>query len=134
MIHLDKGLPVVLVTGSRNLKDPRPVRAALTDTWQRIGGPITVLHGNAPGVDFHAKQWALEHRPAGIRMISIPAEWDLYGRAAGPKRNTRMVQTPGIVRVLAFPMGRSPGTRDCIRQARAAGLHVIIHEIAEAAA
>ncbi len=57
------------------------------------------------------------------------ADWRTHSRAGGPIRNRVMVRA-GAWRVLAFPIGRSPGTRDCIRAAQAAGLHVIVHDIA----
>jgi hypothetical protein len=52
--------------------------------------------------------------------------------AAGPYRNQVMIDAAVAarrqgwqVRVLAFPSGASPGTRDCMRRALAAGLEVI---------
>lgn len=50
------------------------------------------------------------------------ADWNEYGRAAGPIRNQEMVDAGADV-CLAFPTG-GPGTRDCMRRARDAGIRV----------
>lgn len=56
------------------------------------------------------------------------ADWDRYGRAAGPIRNKVMVDSkPDLV--LAFPYGESRGTRHCIRVANEAGIPVIVVEV-----
>lgn len=119
----------VLVTGSRDLTHPGPVHQALTRTWIRIGRPIVVVHGACPrGADDHAHVWADMHAFAGITTERWPADWRAWGRAAGPIRNGAMVKAGPYAAVLAFPLGSSPGTRDCIRQARLAGYEPEIHE------
>jgi len=54
-----------------------------------------------------------------------------YCPAAGPRRNKKMVDmlNPDKDVVLAFPYGKSAGTRGCIRLAEKAGLHVIVYEL-----
>jgi hypothetical protein len=54
------------------------------------------------------------------------ADWAHAGRAAGPQRNARMLAS-GIDQVLAFRAdGPSPGTDDCVAQARARGIPVTV--------
>lgn len=51
--------------------------------------------------------------------------------AAGPRRNKIMVDQldPETDQVLAFPYGKSAGTRGCIKLAERAGLDVIVYEL-----
>jgi hypothetical protein len=118
----------VIVTGSRDWADAAVVRTALTRAWRDGGQPLVVVHGACPtGADAIADAWAVEHEHCGITVERWPANWRTFGRAAGPARNTAMV-AKGADLVLAFPLGRSAGTRGCIAAARRAGLHVIVHE------
>lgn len=85
---------------------------------------VTALaHGAAPGADSVAHRWAIRHR---VPVSPYPAAWHIDGKAAGPIRNARMLQEFRPDAVVAFPGGR--GTADMIRQARAAGVRVILVE------
>lgn len=93
------------------------------------GGPtpgvtVTVIHGGARGADQLAGDLA---RRAGFTVEPHPADWVARGRAAGPIRNQAMVDAGADI-CLAFPIGPSPGTRDCARRAAAAGIPVHTHE------
>jgi len=82
--------------------------------------PITaVIQGGAPGADLQGKLWA-EMR--GIKCVTVPADWNTHGKAAGPIRNRRMLTDFNPDMVVAFPGGR--GTADMVRQATAAGVKV----------
>src|ERR1044072_2144882 len=74
----------VLVCGSRNLSEKRrrEVIDALEYFWRR--NPLVVIHGNAKGADTIAKEWAFER---GVGHVPFHADWDKYGRKAGPIRN-----------------------------------------------
>jgi hypothetical protein len=81
-----------------------------------------MMQGGARGADAMSRLWAKTH-PEIVRWVS-PAQWELHGKAAGPIRNSRMLEwKPDLV--VAFPTG-GPGTADMIKQARAAGVEVII--------
>lgn len=58
----------------------------------------------------------------GCPVIRMDANWDFYGKKAGPIRNTWMLKyaTPDLV--IAFPGGG--GTADMVAQAEAAGIDV----------
>lgn len=129
--HVDPDPPTscrrVLVTGSRDWTDTGAVREALNLAWRDAGQPIVVVHGACPtGADHIADGWAVEHECAGITVERHRADWTL-GPRGGPVRNLRMVNL-GAWRVLAFPLGASPGSRGCVRLAQAAGLDVRVHE------
>ena len=59
---------------------------------------------------------------ARSRAGSYPAQWDVYGRRAGPIRNQEMIDEGKPDGVVAFPGGK--GTADMVRRAEAAGLKV----------
>lgn len=111
----------VLVTGSRNWGNPDAVaRAMLKIIPPDARESVTVVHGGCPtGADAIADAIAREH---GWRLEVHPARWKAEGRAAGPLRNQRMVDAGADI-CLAFPLGESRGTRDCIRRAVASGIN-----------
>lgn len=111
----------VLITGSRNWTDQQAVRDTLV-THMRKGD--TLVSGACPtGADALCEQFWAPYGP----VERHPADWSTHGRAAGPLRNQAMVDTaPDLV--LAFPLGDSRGTWDCVRRARTAGLAVIVTE------
>ncbi len=106
----------VLVTGSRYWTDVTTIEKELT------GLPIetTIVHGGAKGADTIADVIATE---MGFKVEVFPANWEQYGRAAGPIRNREMLLTnPDLV--LAFLKPASKGTKDCIKQAKARKIKV----------
>ena len=74
------------------------------------------------GADYLAESVAHE---LGWEVEQFPADWDTYGRAAGPIRNAVMVEKGADV-CLAFPMTGSRGAIDCMRRAKVAGIPVIV--------
>lgn len=121
--------PVVLiVTGSRYLSDPSPVRAVLSEY---LGRDVVLYHGDNPGgADSHAHAFAEE---SGWRIRRHPARWRAYDDlSAGKIRNGQMVAAAVRearslrcdVVCLAFPGPSSTGTPDCMRKARLYGVSV----------
>jgi hypothetical protein len=82
-----------------------------------------LIHGacHLGGADILADEWAkargIPVKPCGVDH-AIDGPWP----GAGPRRNGRMFATTRPDAVVAFPGDR--GTRNMIRQARAAGLPV----------
>jgi YspA, cpYpsA-related SLOG family len=108
----------VLVCGGRNYADAPKVWAIL-DSIHEEHGITSVFHGAATGADEYAGRWANEH---GIHCIPVPADWEQYGRAAGPMRNRQMLAwDPDLV--IAFPGGS--GTAHMIALAKRVGLPVM---------
>lgn len=107
----------ILVCGGRNFKDRVTVFTAL-DFY--ANGAERIIHGNAPGADRLAEEWA-EGR--GIWCVAYSADWQKHGKAAGPLRNQMMLDMERPSLVVAFPGGR--GTADMIARARKAGVTVI---------
>lgn len=114
----------ILVTGGRDYTD----RTAVTRALRHLGehyihgarpGEIVLVHGDATGADQLA---ADEAQRLGWRTEAHPADWDAYGKAAGPRRNAEMVRL-GASYLVAFPGGH--GTAHCRRIALTAGIPVI---------
>jgi hypothetical protein len=109
----------VLVCGGRDYSDRALLRGAL-GVWHRRHPITRIIHGGAPGADTMAGEWALEN---DIRCDVYPADWERYGRRAGPLRNKRMLREAKPDLVMAFPGGR--GTLDMVRRAGLAGVRVV---------
>ena len=109
----------VLVCGGRNFDDYDTVKTVLSalHTTRRI---TLLIHGGASGADTLAGQWARRHQ---IPVKVFPADWDTYGKGAGPLRNQQMLQQGKPDMVVAFKGGR--GTADMLRRAGEAGLEIM---------
>lgn len=99
----------VAIIGSREYPDMERVRAYVAT----LPEGTVVLSGAAPGVDTVAAEAA---RARGLEVVEIPALWRLYGKGAGPIRNSEIVEQ--AEKVIAFWDWRSPGTWDAIRKAQ----------------
>jgi len=134
----------VLVTGSRNLTDAALVSDGLAYAQAMFSPrPVVIVHGGADGADGLAHELAPTF---GMTRECWPANWKGPCRktcrpghrrkrqdgtdfcpAAGNYRNQQMVDA-GAELALAFPLGVSTGTRDCMRRAEAAGIPVRTYE------
>lgn len=108
----------VLVTGGRDYENAERVYAAL-DYLHRYRGIACIIQGNSTGADCFARRWANRR---GVQLKTFPAEWRALGRAAGPIRNSLMLDESKPDLVLAFP--GNEGTADMVRKALFAGVPV----------
>lgn len=108
----------ILVCGGRDYKNVSAVFHALTALHAKRGISL-IIEGGATGADRLGRQWVEQN---GIPFSTFEADWDAYGKAAGPKRNTRMLAEGKPDGVIAFPGNR--GTADMVLQAEAAGVKV----------
>lgn len=114
----------VLVCGGRNWAwcrwDAEPVekrRALLQrkqtfwvlDQIDMIIGVDVIIHGDARGADRASGAWADSRR---VTVEPYPADWKLHGRAAGPIRNSQMLDEGWPDLGVAFPGG--VGTSDMV--------------------
>jgi len=109
----------VIVCGGRDYPDDAHVWRTL-DALDDEHGIRALAHGGATGADDHAGRWAeisrIEHRV-------FRADWKKHGKAAGPRRNQKMLDEFKPDVVVAFPGGR--GTADMVRRAIDSGVRVI---------
>jgi hypothetical protein len=113
-------MKVVLVTGGREYSDAEKVRSTLNMVYTERFPIDYLMEGGARGADYLAHLWAVEN---GIQPVTMYANWDFYGKAAGSKRNGNMLSLVKIDLVVAFPGGN--GTADMVRKARAVGIEVL---------
>lgn len=111
----------VLVCGSRHFNDYELLKRVLDD--YRIS---SIIHGAARGADSLAGRYGKE---MGKPVSEFPAQWDTYGRRAGPIRNSQMLREGLPELVIAFRGSNSRGTQNMIDQARKAGIPVEVVEI-----
>lgn len=111
----------ILICGGRDFKDYPLMSAALFHFQERYGKIDCIVHGGARGADLFADEWGGE---MGIKTKSYPADWNKYGKAAGPIRNGEMLkENPDIRYVIAFPGGA--GTRNMCARAKKYGIPVL---------
>jgi hypothetical protein len=98
-----------IVAGSREYTDYRRVKEIL-NCWE-----ITeIVHGNCRGVDKLGERYAKEHN---IPFKPFPADWETYGKAAGPIRNREMAEYAKEGRLILIWDGKSKGSADMKKQA-----------------
>ena len=112
----------LVVCGGRDFADEAVLAAAL-DRFLAEHEAVEFVTGHAPGADALAEKYASEH---GIPNKIIPADWQQYGRSAGPIRNRQMLDYAAEAEpaVLAFWDGKSRGTRHTIETAKTMGIAV----------
>lgn len=113
----------LIVCGSRNLVCDRHcviVANAIERFIARYWQPDLVISGAQRGADTMGEHWA---QAAGVRVERYPAQWELYGASAGPKRNAQMVRIADGLVVVRFPSSR--GSADVLRKALAKGIPVV---------
>lgn len=111
----------VIVCGGRDYQDRERVFSTLDEIHAET--PITMLiQGGAKGADDLAFRWGMHVKGGHMELLTVHAEWEKYGRRAGPIRNAQMLEEkPDLV--IAFPGGR--GTANMIRQTLDAGVRLI---------
>lgn len=113
--------PRVLVCGSRHWDDTDAIHERLGE----LPDHTVILQGGAMGADRLAMGVANRR---SLAVTTYYADWQRYGRAAGPKRNQRMLDHGQPDFVIAFheDIRSSKGTLDMVRRARKAGVPVEI--------
>lgn len=115
----------LLVCGSRDWTN-RDYLTGVLDGIHASQEVTALIEGEASGADSMARDWALGH---GIIVVKFAVDWRPNGvldRSAGIKRNAAMLRHGKPELVVAFWDRRSPGTRDMVGRAQAAGLEVWI--------
>lgn len=101
----------LIIAGSRSTRHDlaiAQVKAALAAALTVWPEPTAILEGGARGIDAAAKAHLSNYYP----VRSYPADWDKYGKGAGPFRNRQMAQDGDCL--LAIWDYRSPGTGNMI--------------------
>ena len=112
----------VLICGDRNWSDEKVIEKVIIEL------PVTtvIIQGGARGADSIAEKIA---RQRGMDVLTFRAEWEKYGRSAGPIRNREMLieGMPDLVIAFHQDLEHSKGTKNMVEQARKAGIQVNIY-------
>ncbi|MBQ2704246.1 MAG: DUF2493 domain-containing protein [Clostridia bacterium] len=101
----------VLVAGSRNYNDYEEAKAFIQKCINRIEKEyeLVFVSGDCRGADKLGEQFALEN---DYNVEKHPADWERFGKSAGPKRNETMAKVADYI--ICFWDGRSKGTKSMI--------------------
>lgn len=121
----------VIIAGSRQFNDYKLMLNTLDELGVHLINtidPVEIISGHATGADTLGEKFAKAY---GYPLKIFPADWNKYGKAAGPIRNEEMAKyaseaNRGIL--IAFPVGESRGTRNMIKLAKQYGLEVNVVE------
>lgn len=134
----------IIVTGSRSINDQKKISDILVEKLKDIllapslteqDLDITLVHGDAEGVDKICGEWATAHNIAVKAEPTTDADWKLYGNGAGNVRNLKMLnetigkvkETGGLLFPVAFWDGSSTGTKHMIDSIKKAGYNCDTH-------
>lgn len=118
----------ILITGDRNWDDVETMVSALSS----FPSGTILVHGACRGADVTG---AAVGEQLGFVLRAYPADWDRYGKGAGPVRNQQMLDSEHlpyepILTCFAFhkDIKNSKGTADMVSRAKKAGIKVVVFE------
>lgn len=116
----------VIIAGGRDFTDYHKLKTYMNCLLQLLDkSQVEIISGGAKGADSLGERYAREF---GYKLKRFPADWNKYGKAAGPIRNKEMAlyaaEAKGVL--VAFWDGSSRGTYDMITRAKEYGLEVYI--------
>ena len=120
----DKDQARIIVAGGRDFTDYALLSETLDVILERYTlHEVQIVSGCCRGADALGEQYAREH---GIPVVRFPADWQAYGKAAGPIRNRKMAEYAAECdgMLVAFWDGKSRGTASMIRLAEKYGLRI----------
>ena len=104
----------VIVSGGRDFENYSYLKESLYKILVDIKEPIVIVSGGANGADMLGERYA---RSKGYEIERHPAQWELFGRSAGHRRNAEMgisVKENGKGMLVAFYDMKSKGTSNMI--------------------
>jgi predicted Rossmann fold nucleotide-binding protein DprA/Smf involved in DNA uptake len=110
------------IIGSRNFTDKTFFNNKISEWITKYGKPNRIISGGAKGADTLAADYARER---GIELIIYFPDWTQYGKAAGPIRNTLIINH--CTHVLAFPSKNGIGTQDSLQKAEKLGKDITVY-------
>lgn len=99
----------VIIAGGRDYDDYEKLAEVMDFYLSKIDDEITILCGMATGADSLGLRYAKER---GHKVSYHPANWEYYGKRAGPIRNEEMAKNADAL--VAFWDGKSHGTKNMI--------------------
>jgi hypothetical protein len=111
------------IIGSRGVTDKDFIFEKLNEIFKEKK-PTEVVSGGAKGPDTIGVQWA---NSLDIPTTVFKPDWEKYGRGAGMRRNTTIVEN--CDHLIAFWDGESRGTQDSIYKAKKLGKNVLVIKV-----
>ncbi len=104
----------VVIAGCRYFNDYDVAKEYLDFCFRNLRQmyEIVIISGASKGADALGERYATEN---GFKIMQFPAEWERYGKRAGPIRNDLMASLADCV--ICFWDGKSRGTRSMISYA-----------------
>ncbi len=104
----------VVIAGCRDYENYEEAKAYIDYCISEIKNIYTLIFisGGCRGADSLGERYALEN---GYKIERYPAEWNKYGKSAGPKRNEKMAKIADYI--ICFWDGKSKGTKSMVRLA-----------------
>ncbi|MBR2861832.1 MAG: DUF2493 domain-containing protein [Clostridia bacterium] len=105
----------IVVAGSRNFNEYSVAKKYIDACIKDLKNSCTFIFvsGTCKGADLLGEKYAIEN---GFEIERYPAQWNIYGRGAGIRRNEQMAQVSDIV--ICFWDGKSKGTKSMIELAK----------------
>lgn len=120
----------IIICGGRHFNDYNALESLVDSVFVEKGltnNEVEIVSGHCEGADMLGEMYAKNH---GIVCKVFPAEWTKCGRAAGPIRNSQMIEyasESSIPIVVAFVSPRTKGTLDTINKATKKGFSIFRH-------
>ena len=108
----------IVVAGCRYFTDYPLAKAFIEQAISELRDnyELIFLSGRCAGADRLGERFALEN---GFSVEYFPADWETYGKSAGPIRNRKMAEIADYV--ICFWDGKSRGTASMIQSAKKLG-------------
>ena len=108
----------VVVAGCRYFNDYPTAKEFIEQAISEIreSFDLVFLSGDCAGADRLGEQFAKEN---GFEVEHFPADWQAFGKSAGPIRNKKMAEAADYV--ICFWDGKSRGTASMINYAKKLG-------------
>jgi hypothetical protein len=103
------------IVGSRNFHDYELFKEVVLKIVDIIKVKC-IISGGALGTDTLAEKLADEYKIEKQIFNVTKEDWKKYGKSAGPRRNTLIVENSEFI--IAFPSKYGKGTQDTIRKAK----------------
>ena len=114
----------ICIGGYRGFNEYEKFKAAVIKVFQEWNisleenkKDIVIVSGASPGADALAERFADEF---GLQKKIEKPDWNNYGKAAGPMRNSAMIKI--ATHFIGFPSKYGRGTQDTIRKAQKKGI------------
>jgi YspA, cpYpsA-related SLOG family len=115
----------ILICGSLDWNDFPTIKKYLEEVKNQSQAVITIIHGGCKGADSIGGYLAQQ---LGFQVRVFKADWNKYGKAAGPIRNQQMLVegSPNLVVAFHNDLENSKGTLDMVSRARKAEIKVLV--------